>query len=184
MVATLHSLVAPPKMRRTSSEAPLRLAYLFRAFAVAIPVSVLGVVVLSPVDELARALGVPSPTEPGLLMRMALTGLALAPVLATSLSLEALRRCALAVHDGQGLTLELARHLRAAGTWMLVSSAGALFVPTLAGLVLSAASGKVTLMVHVGTGVVLPIILAGALRLLGGVVVSAAAMAEDHSRIV
>lgn len=162
----------------------MRIARLFRVFAVAIPLSVLAVVAWSPIDELARALGVPVPTEMGLLLRTALMGLALLPVLATALSLEALRRCALAVHEGRGLTLELARHLRAAGTWMLVSSGGALVVPTLAGLLVSMASGRVTLMVHVGTGVVLPIILAAALRLLGGVVVSAATMAEDHAQIV
>jgi hypothetical protein len=157
---------------------------LFRTLAIAIPSSVLFVVARASAAELARGIGVPASESVALGVRLALVALALVPTLATSLSLEALRRCALSIHDGRGLTLDVARHLRHAASWMLAASAAALVVPTLAGMLLSAESGKLTVTVQLGAGVALPIILAGALRLLSGIVVDAAALADEHAQIV
>ncbi|MBX3200728.1 MAG: hypothetical protein KF850_28430 [Labilithrix sp.] len=170
--------------RKRVSTAPRRLSLLFRGLAILIPTSVLVVAVRAPASELAHALGVAAPPEIGLLTRVLVVALAVAPAIATALSLESLRRCALSIHEGRGLTLDVARRLRSAATWMFVASAAALVVPTLATMLLSAASGRLTVAVHVGSGVVLPIVLAGALRLLGSVVVEAAALADDHAQIV
>ncbi|WP_394822235.1 hypothetical protein [Pendulispora albinea] len=78
----------------------------------------------------------------------------------------------------------MAQKLRTAATCMLASSAAALLVPTVAGVLLSLASGELSITVHAGAGVVLPMAFSGALRLLSGVVVDAAALAEEHAQIV
>lgn len=170
--------------RRRFSRSSRRLALFFRAMAIAIPSSVLFVAARASAADLARGIGVPAPDSVAIGVRVAVVALALVPALAIALSLEALRRCALSIHEGRGLTLDVARCLRHAAFWMFASSAAALIVPTLAGMLLSAANGKLSVTVQLGAGVALPIILAGALRLLSGVVVDAAALADEHAQIV
>lgn len=169
---------------RRHAEAPRRLSLFFRVLAVLIPSSVLSVAARASAAELARVLGVPAPDGVGPAMRIAIVVLAVAPALATAVSLEALRRCALSIHRGRGLTLDVARRLRTGASWMFAASAAALVVPTVAGMLLSATSGKLTVAVHLGPGVVLPIVLAGSLRLLSGLVVDAAALADDHAQSI
>lgn len=169
---------------RRPSRAPRTLSILFRLLAVAIPASVLFVTVRASDAELARSLDVPAPAAFGVLTRIAVVTLALTPSLATSFALEALRCCALFIRRGRALTLDVARALRVAASWMLASSVAALIAPTIAGLLLSASSGKLTLGLHLGAGVVLPGAFSGALFLLSGVIVEAATLADDHAQIV
>lgn len=171
-------------VRSRRRRSPRRLARLLRVVAIGLPASVIAWTVWAPVAELAAAVGVPAPGELGVGMRVALVILSVMPVLATAIALEALRRCALAVHDGRGMTLEVAQGLRAAGSWMLAASVAALVVPTLAALVLSAPTGQLIVRVNLGSGVVLPMVLAGALRLIAGVIVEAAALADENAQIV
>lgn len=138
----------------------------------------------APGADLARALNVPSPQAIGLPLRGALVFLALLPAVGTSLALEALRRSARATSEGRGLTLDVALELRGASSWMLASSLSALVVPSLAGALLSIASGRLTLTVHVDSGVVMPLVLATALRLVSSLVIQAAGIAEEHAQIV
>lgn len=176
---------APKSARsRRRSATTHRIAFLFRVLAILIPLTVVVSALRASAEELANAIGVPTPASIGSGLRIALVALALVPALGTSLSLEALRRAANAIDGGRGLTLAVARALQAAASWMLGSSLAALVVPSLVGILLSLPTGRITLTVHVGSGVVMPVVLAGALRLVSGVVVEAAALADEHARIV
>ncbi|AKU99585.1 hypothetical protein AKJ09_06249 [Labilithrix luteola] len=169
---------------RRASRAPRTLSIAFRLLAIALPAIVFVATARASSADLARGLGLPGPVSVSGLARVALVGLGLAPALALSVSLEALRRCALSIRSGRSLTLDVARTLRLAATWMLGASAAALIAPTLAGLLLTASSGAHALAIHVDSGVVLPAVFSAALFLLSGVIAEAAALADEHAQIV
>lgn len=169
---------------RRASRTPHTLSIGFRLLAIAIPAMVLFASTRAGAGDLGRALGVPAPEHLGALTRVSLVALGLGPALALSVSLEALRRCALSIRRGRALTLDVARAIRLSASWLLVSSVAALIAPTLAGLLLASASGTHALAIHVDSGVVLPAVFSGAFFLLSGVIAEAAALADDHAQIV
>jgi|GEM_PF-3635543 len=163
---------------------PRRLAFLLRMLAFVLPTVVLGATAMATPDRLSASLGVAAPSSLSVVTRAVVVTLAVLPAFFTSVALLRLARCALAVAAGEGLTVAAARDLRSAGTWMLVTSVGSAVAPTLAALALSAETGSLALTIHLGAGVLLPLVLSAALRLVGGLVVDAAAVARENAQFV